>query len=127
MKVTSIQDLQKYIIKELQDTNAIYAVRIPTRFKHIVGRSFPPTPPGIPSDKWINKMQKIHHLDDIHGTVFGFITPDYLSPLLVIGPHFHFITDDHKRVFHLYDFEFDKATVQIMKVKKLALNTDLLE
>ena len=98
VNISSIKDLQKYLHERLPNEKIMYAVKITTNFKQINGRSFPPVPNNIPSDTWIKKMQKIHIINNIRGVAFGFITSNYLSPLLVTGPHFHFISDDQKSI-----------------------------
>ncbi|MBW5802773.1 hypothetical protein FIV31_04605 [Coxiella endosymbiont of Ornithodoros amblus] len=70
-------------------------------------------------------MQKVQRLNTILGTAFGFITPDYLGPLLEKQVLISILLLMIMRNFYLYNFRFENVKMKVMKLKKLEINSDI--
>lgn len=112
--INGIQQLENEIDAKIPSKNIMYAIKIEGTFSYMKTRAFDsPTKPYAPLDKWIAQHQHVFERKDQKAVIIGFRSPEFVNPLTVAGYHFHFISNDHKTVGHLYDMRFVNAKVSI--------------
>ncbi|BCD90006.1 alpha-acetolactate decarboxylase [Francisella halioticida] len=117
----TIPSIFSMISNKLYGDNYFYIIKISGKYSKIHARTIPPAQKGYTLSKWIAKNQKFHDLKNVEGTLIGIYSPKYLSSITVPGFHFHFITKDHSRVYHVYSFRSAQVNVQIEKMNNLQI------
>ncbi len=117
LKGVTPTEINNLIQQKLSGENYFYIFKITGKFAHIKARTIPPVKEDATLGKWIAQNQKKHDLNDIKGTIIGIYSPSYLSSVAVPGFHFHFITKNLKKVYHVYDFKTDKVHFEAEKVQ----------
>jgi acetolactate decarboxylase len=105
----------------LQDPNAIYAIRIHGFFDSIKTRSVPIQAEPYPSLTDAVKNQTIFLLNSTQGTAVGFYFPKNMDGVDFSGVHLHFLADDHLSGGHLLECSFSNATVEIDQINNYYL------
>lgn len=106
-------DLQKGIDDLLAGTRMFTAVRIHATFDSITFRSVPRQEKPYPTLAEALKHQVVFTLNNVSGTLVGFVCPPYVGGVNVPGWHLHFISDDRTAGGHVLSFTSDELTVSL--------------
>jgi len=105
--------LQNKINERLAGTRMFIAVRVHGTFDSITFRSVPKQEKPYPTLAEALKNQVVFTLNNVSGTLVGFVCPPYVGGVNVPGWHLHFIADDRKAGGHLLGFTSRDVTVSL--------------
>jgi acetolactate decarboxylase len=110
---TSYDQLKQAPANFLPSLNAIYAVKLEGRFRHLKTRSMPPqTKPYKPMSELV-KTQPTFEFTDIDGTMVGYWMPPSMKGVGLAGWHLHFITKDGRGGGHVLEFTTREAMLRL--------------
>jgi acetolactate decarboxylase len=119
--------LQAYLSDSIEERNIFYAVRIDGTFDYVKTRSVPGQEKPYPPLVDVTANQSTFDFHDVHGTIVGFYSPDYVGGLNVPGYHLHFVTDDKKAGGHVLELEIEDAQLAVdytSDIRIILPNTD---
>ncbi|WP_374687828.1 acetolactate decarboxylase [Promineifilum sp.] len=116
----SHDDFLRRLQETLPSPNIFYAFRIEGEFAYMKVRSVPKSECYIPLVE-IAKEQPVFEFDDIHGTLAGFYTPDFMASVSVPGMHLHFLSDDLAHGGHLLTCRPRRVRVGIQPIYTVEL------
>jgi len=120
--IKNIDELEKAIDQHLPGMNYFYAIKIEGIFSEIKARSFDPEEkPYQPLPEWLKKHEHIFYVNNMLATIVGFRSPDFSSNISLPGYHFHFLSNDQRKVGHVYDLRIKDAKVSIEIIKDFHL------
>ena len=115
-------ELQERLARKL-NKNSAYAIRMSGDFISIHTRA--PAPAAKPYPSLLEHLKHHQHtfsFDNVQGTLVGFYVPAFLKRVNVSGPHFHFLTSDHREGGHLFDFTARALTVEISRMRSITVD-----
>ena len=112
-KPMGCKELENYIETLLPSKNIFYAVKIEGRFDNVQTRSVPRQKRPFPPLSEAVKRQSYFELNDVRGTMAGFLFPEYLKDVNAAGFHLHFITEDKEAGGHVLDCKINNVTIEI--------------
>jgi acetolactate decarboxylase len=89
------------------------AIRIDGRFERVQVRSVPKQARPYPPLATAIAHQQVTELTDTSGTMVGFLFPDALDGIEMVGVHLHFVTGDRSRGGHVLSFTLAEATASL--------------
>jgi acetolactate decarboxylase len=95
------------------------AVRIDGRFASVRVRSVPKQKRPYPRLADVIAQQQVSELADVSGTMVGFLFPDGLKGIEMVGSHLHFVTEDRTRGGHVLGYTLHEATARLDSVTRL--------
>jgi acetolactate decarboxylase len=95
------------------------AVRIDGRFASVRVRSVPKQKRPYPRLADVIAQQQVSELADVSGTMVGFLFPDGLEGIEMVGSHLHFVTEDRTRGGHVLGYTLHEATARLDSVTRL--------
>lgn len=113
--------LEKLLEHKVLDSNLIQAIRIDGNFKNVKLRSVPRQQRPYRRLADVVKDQSVYEINDVRGTLVGFLVPKYFSGVTVPGYHFHFITEDRSRGGHVLECSTGKVEMRIDEIAELHL------
>lgn len=116
----SYDDFLRRLQEPLPSPNIFYAFRIDGEFAHMKVRSVPKSECYIPLLE-IAKEQPVFEFTNIHGTLAGFYTPEFMSSVSVPGMHLHFLSDDLAHGGHLLTCRPRRVRVGIQPIYSVEL------
>lgn len=106
--------LLKEIAARTKNPNIFYSVKIKGDYLTLKYRTLVSQKPPYPSPTCAKYIDHPLSLQNQYGTILGFISPAYVNGGIDYpGSHLHFLSDDHRKGGHLYDFTIKHATVEI--------------
>lgn len=115
--------LWEQISKELNNKNALYAIKITGTFDHIKARAFPPVKSEpFPAITSIFDTQKFFEFVKTEGTLIGYHLPEYLNGINSKGFHFHFLSSNKAQGGHVLDFTAKNLKIEIAELKSFELD-----
>ncbi len=105
--------LQEKTNGRLGGTRMFTAVRVHGTFDTITFRSVPKQEKPYPTLAEALKNQVVFTLNNVSGTLVGFVCPSYVGGVNVPGWHLHFISDDKTAGGHLLGFTSRDMTVSL--------------
>lgn len=95
------------------------AIRIDGRFDSVRVRSVPKQEPPYPPLADVIAHEQVEDLVDVSGTLVGFLFPDALDGIEMVGSHLHFASDDRGRGGHVLNFTLREATAYLDEATQL--------
>ena len=112
--LTTKEELEKTLDKQLTNANGMYAIKISGVFKKLKTRAFPPVKnKPYPELTSMLQNQAFFEYENIEGTLVGFRLPVYLNSVNVPGYHFHFISEDKSKGGHVLELNISEANIEI--------------
>jgi acetolactate decarboxylase len=111
--------LEKLLEYKVPESNLIQAIRIDGYFKHVKLRSVPKQERPYRRLSGIVKDQAVFEIDDVRGTLVGFLLPPYFAGVSVPGHHFHFISEDRSRGGHVLKCSVGRVEMRIDEIAEL--------
>lgn len=114
----------KWLQKPLPSPNIFYAFRLSGEFAYMKVRSVPKSECYVPLVE-IAREQPVFEFHNIHGTLAGFYTPDFMASISVPGVHLHFLSEDLAHGGHLLECRprYIQGGIQSIHSVELALPT----
>jgi acetolactate decarboxylase len=112
-------DLKRHLGDEIEAARRPTAVRIDGRFESVRVRSVPKQKRPYPSLADAIAEQQVSDLRNVSGTMVGFLFPDALDGIEMVGSHLHFVTDDRRRGGHVLNYTLLEASAQLDDVTRL--------
>ncbi len=109
--------LQSWLDGQLATHNVPVAIRISGVVPSLQVRSVPEQSTPYPPLSDVIAEQTVFDLDQVAGTLVGFLFPAYLSELNVSGYHFHFLSDDRSAGGHVLDGRFASLRVELQYLR----------
>ncbi len=117
----SYSDFLAWLQNLLPSPNIIYAICIRGTFNYIRTRSVEKTENYHPLVE-VAEHQHVFEFYDISGTLAGFFTPPFMSPLSVPGLHLHFLSDDCQHGGHLLECTTQAIRADVQFIYSLELS-----
>ena len=114
----TLEDLLEFKVPE---SNLIQAIRIDGDFKYVKVRSVPKQKRPYRRLAKITEDQPVFELEDVRGTLVGFLIPTHLGGVNVPGYHFHFITEDRSQGGHVLKCRTGHVQMQIDEIPEFHL------
>ncbi len=112
---TSYEQLRQAPNAFLPSLNAIYAIKLEGRFRHIKTRSMPAqSKPYKPMSELV-KTQPTFEFTDVEGTMVGFWMPPSTKGVGLAGWHLHFLTRDARGGGHVLEFTSRDVVLKLGK------------
>ena len=115
------QTLEALIEAWVPESNLIQAIRIDGCFKHVKLRGVPQQERPYRRLAGIVRDQAVFEINDVRGTLVGFLIPPYFAGISVPGYHFHFITEDRSRGGHVLKCRTGHVEMRIDEIAQLHL------
>ena len=112
-------DLERHIGHGVHTARRPTAIRIDGRFEAVQVRSVPKQRRPYPPLADVIAQQQVSELADVSGTMVGFLFPDGLDGIEMVGSHLHFVTDDRTCGGHVLSYTLHEATAQLDNVTRL--------
>ena len=113
--------LEELLEFKVPESNLIQAIRIDGHFKHVKLRSVPRQKRPYRRLAKIVEDQAVFELNDVRGTLVGFLIPPHFANVNMPGYHFHFITEDRSRGGHVLKCGTGHVEMQIDEIPELHL------
>lgn len=99
----------------LLNENKMYAIRLTGNFRSVEARSVAPAPKPYPelAGYLASGGQTSFNFSDTKGTCIGFIAPEYTARANIPGYHLHYISENHQKGGHVFEFQADTLIVEI--------------
>jgi acetolactate decarboxylase len=112
-------DLERHLGHCVQTARRPTAIRIDGCFDAVRVRSVPKQRRPYPPLADVIAQQRVSDLADVSGTMVGFLFPDGLDGIEMVGSHLHFVTDDRTCGGHVLSYTLHEATAQLDNVTRL--------
>jgi acetolactate decarboxylase len=112
-------DLERHVRHGVETARRPTAIRIDGRFEAVRVRSVPKQQRPYPPLADAIAQQQVSELADVSGTMVGFLFPDGLDGIEMVGSHLHFVTDDRTRGGHVLSYTLHAATARLDNVTRL--------
>jgi acetolactate decarboxylase len=112
-------ELERHLGHGMETAQRPTAIRIDGRFQSVRVRSVPKQQRPYPPLAEVIAKQRVSELDDVVGTMVGFLFPDALDGIEMVGSHLHFVTDDRSRGGHVLAYTLLEATAHLDNVTRL--------
>ena len=106
-------ELDAMIAAKVVSTNVVHAIKVTGRFERITTRTVARQQQPYPPLTEATRSQAETTFTDVHGTLAGYLTPDYEQGISVAGYHLHFLAEDGRSGGHSLDFTLAAGTVEI--------------
>ncbi|MEE9452261.1 MAG: acetolactate decarboxylase [Gammaproteobacteria bacterium] len=118
--IADLGQLEKALDQHLASENLFYAIKVTGKFTELMSRSQanPDRPYQLGGD---HEGEVVNTYSDIEGTLVIFKSPAFASPMTAPGYHLHFISEDRKKVGHVFDVKFDEASADIQQINDFSL------
>ena len=117
-----IKSVESVLEQQIEDKNAIYAVKISGEFDSISLRSVRPQSKPYRPLLDVVKNQSTYSSTMMQGTLVGYLCPEMLGKVSVKGLHLHFISSDFKKAGHVIDLAFKKiVNFELCKISEINL------
>ncbi|MBN2224856.1 MAG: acetolactate decarboxylase [Deltaproteobacteria bacterium] len=113
--------LKEYVGERLPTENVFFAVKVKGTFDEIRVRSIPRQQKPYPVLTEVVKDQPVFTFRNVAGTLVGFVCPEYVAGVNVVGWHLHFIADDRRVGGHVLAFEARDLSVEIDETPSFSL------
>lgn len=107
------EGIKDYIKSLLPTQNIMYAAKIEGTFDYIKFKVYPKQnkPYAVGTVIAASKVERV--MENVKGTLVGYIMPEHLLDIASVQYHFHFISEDKKYGGHLIDFQLSSGTVYL--------------
>jgi len=112
-KKINYEEIKEIINSERPTSNIMYAVKIEGKFDNIKFKVYPKQNKPYQIGTVIAKSKKERTLENVKGTLVGYIMPNHLLDITSVEYHLHFVTDDKVYGGHLIDFQLSEASVYL--------------
>ena len=109
----TMEKLGKKIREIIPAPNLFGAFRLRGEFSRVKTRSVPAQKKPYPPLAEVTATQPVFELENLRGTLVGFLSPDFVRGVNVPGFHMHFLADDLSGGGHVLDFEFTGGELEI--------------
>lgn len=114
--------LEADLIRQIDDNNIIYAVKIVGLFDSLALRTVVPQEKPYKPLVEVVKQQSVFSQIHAQGTLVGFLCPVSLGKVAVPGLHLHFISSDLKKAGHVLKLSFlGKVKCELTKITAIDL------
>ncbi len=118
-QVFDFQQLQQFILDNVDTKNIVYAIRIRGDFEFVKTRSVPQYNKPYPRLAEAVKNQKMFEFNNVKGAMIGFWFPKYFEGINMPGFHFHYLNDNKKLGGHLFDCKIKNGIIEIAKIRNV--------
>ena len=109
---TGRAEFEKLLAASIPLADRIWALRIRGTFTHVTsGASRAQERPYRPLAEVLPTYNFQCH-ENVTGTLVCFHSPDFLAGIGVVGPHYHWLSENHAQGGHVTDFAIDHAVVE---------------
>jgi acetolactate decarboxylase len=112
-------DLERHLGAGIDVAQRPTAIRIDGRFESVRVRSVPKQRRPYPRLADVIAQQQVSELADVSGTMVGFLFPDGLNGIEMVGSHLHFVSDDRTRGGHVLGYTLQDAIARLDNVTRL--------
>lgn len=109
----TMEELEEKIRKIIPEKNLFGAFRIRGKFARVKTRSVPAQEKPYPPLAEVTAHQPVFELENLRGTLIGFLSPDFVRGVNVPGFHMHFIADDLSGGGHVLGFELSRGELEV--------------
>ena len=120
-------EFERLLAASIPLANRIWALRIRGTFAHVVsGASRAQNVPYRPLAEVLPTYNFRRH-EKTAGTLVAFHSPVYFSGIGVVGPHYHWLSDDRAQGGHATDFAIEHAVVEVCEATGFAFELPATE
>jgi len=119
--IKSYKDFEDLINNSIHNRNLMYAIKVSGDFSFMKTRTVPAQQKPYKPLAEVTKTQPIFEMNEIDGTLIGFLLPPYTAGINVPGFHLHFISDDLTFGGHVLEFSIKNAEIQIQSINKFSM------
>jgi len=119
-EITSLDELNAAILKEVPSLNLFYGIRIDGEFSKVKARAIPKQKPPYASLASLVKQQVVVELSG-PGTLVGFYSPIFVKGVNVPGFHWHFLTADRLQGGHVLDCSLAPSSAQLDILREFSM------
>lgn len=112
-------DLDRHLGEQIEAGQRPTAIRIDGRFESVRVRSVPKQKRPYPTLSEAIAQQRVSELTDVSGTMVGFLFPDALNGIEMVGSHLHFVNQDRTRGGHVLGYTLTEAIAYADSVTRL--------
>jgi acetolactate decarboxylase len=112
-------DLDRHLGGQIEAAQRPTAVRIDGHFESVRVRSVPKQKRPYPTLSDAIAEQRVSELADVSGTMVGFLFPDALNGIEMVGSHLHFVNEDRTRGGHVLSYALHEAIAYVDSVTRL--------
>lgn len=110
--VASLEQFELLLKDRLPPLDMFVAIKVRAKFDSISLRAVArQEPPFLPLAEVV-KTQSQWQRTQISGTMIGIRSPKWVTGIGIPGYHWHFLSDDHQSGGHVFDCQFQTATVE---------------
>lgn len=117
--IDNFRHLTKLLLKNFNNQNIPYAIRIDGLFKKIKLRSLRKQETPYPSLEQAAEKQAIFEYHDLEGTLIGFWFPSYWAGIAVPGLHLHFIDKNRKGGGHVLEVAIKQGVTSLQAIHQM--------
>jgi acetolactate decarboxylase len=120
--IISFEQFLELLLQKVPQRTNPYAVKCEGMFRAVKGRTLFAHENG--QEYVEDNLPKVDYVQ-IEGTIVGFIFPEYMNQILAGHQfHMHFIDKTKSVGCHVFRFDAERLTVEIMPIEKMVLNFD---
>ncbi|UYZ35653.1 acetolactate decarboxylase [Clostridium beijerinckii] len=112
-KEINYEGMKKIINSERPTPNIMYAVKIEGKFNNIKFKVYPKQNKPYPMGSLIARSKRERILENVKGTLVGYLMPNHLLDITSVEYHLHFVSEDKMYGGHLIDFELSEGNVHL--------------